>query len=74
MSENSSRAPLLNWLIERFDGHEFAPPLSSQTELSDVTERLVRLHLESVNQSAAPQWQKNWQRFPRSRTRRQGSH
>jgi len=46
MSEKSSRAPLLNWLIERFDGHELAPPRSSQTELSEAAERLVRLHLK----------------------------
>jgi len=45
MSENSFRAPLLNWLIERFDGRELAPPRRSQTELSEVAERLVRLYL-----------------------------
>jgi hypothetical protein len=45
MSENSSRAPLLKWLIERFDGQELAPPRRSQQELSDVAERLVRQHL-----------------------------
>ena len=46
MSENPSRASLLNWLIERFDGRELAPPRSSLEELSDVAERLVRPHLE----------------------------
>jgi hypothetical protein len=45
MSENSSRAPLLRWLIERFDVQEFAPPRRSQVELADVVEGLVPLYL-----------------------------
>lgn len=46
MTDNSSHAPLLDWLTNRFDGQDLAPPRSSQKELADVTERLVRLHLE----------------------------
>jgi hypothetical protein len=45
MSENSSHAALLSWLIEHFDGDELAPPRSSKKELAVVAARLVRLHL-----------------------------
>ena len=46
MSESSSRTPLLDFLIERLDGEELAPPRRSLEELSDVAERLVRLYLQ----------------------------
>ena len=74
MTENSSHAPLLNWLIGRFDGHELAPPHSSQTELSDVAERLVRLHLEQRQPLRRAAAAKKLATLSRIRTRRQGSH
>ena len=45
MSEISHRAPLLNWLIGRFEGQELSPPRNSLETLSDVAERLVPLYL-----------------------------
>src|SRR5215204_6546386 len=45
MSENTTREPLLRWLIEHFDRGDLAPPRRSLQELSEVAARLVCFHL-----------------------------